>query len=392
MAIFKKGDVVLFDDKEHTYVSFDEENNEHIIEDEDGDQFAVTDLQENETAAAKTIKAKPSAATSPSKSQMMSAVIQHINTVPSSDAVDFFNKMMAQIGKESEATSGKAAGNEASIKAKPSHASPEAVGDRGQLAKHSAIFDEYVAKTVKEEIAEIFGEEDLSEEFKDKVTTLFETAVNIRVSAIVAEITEELEAKFDEALKEATEQMEEGIDKYLSYVAEEWMSDNEVAIDFGIKEQMAESFLHGLKNLFVEHYHTVPADKVDAYEELSVKFEALEEQLNSALSENAELVDLLAAVNAEEVVKEVSEGLAMTQKEKFKALVEHIEFDGDEDAYKAKLETIKEHYFSSKKAPPETTLFEEVDIDDNDGEKKIAKGPDPEVNRIAEALGRFVKK
>lgn len=393
MTEFKKGDTVFFDEKEHTYVQFDEENNLHIIEDSEGEEFGV-DLQEV-TAAAKTIEAKPSVAQSPSKSQMMSAVIQRINTMPASDAVDFFNKVMAGYGAGKDHGVGNPADkNEDSIEAKPSHAS----GDTGNISKHAAIFDdvnvdEETSKAIREEIAEIFGSEDLTEEFKEKVTTLFESAVNLKVTEKVASIKEELDAKFEETMKEAVESMEENIDKYLSYVAEEWVEENKLEIDYGIKEEMTESFIFGLKKLFSEHYWEVPEDKVDAFDELTETVAELKKELDEVKSENIELADLLAKVNAEEIFKEVSEGLAVTQKDKFKVLAENLEFDGDEDVYRKNLETIKEHFFKSgKKTTQESTLFEEVELDEESEDKNGKKGPDPIVNRYAAAIGRTIKK
>ena len=222
--------------------------------------------------------------------------------------------------------------------------------------------EEIVAEyDVEEDVNALLGGEELSEEFKEKAKTIFEAAINAKV----AEIKETLEAQYAEKLAEeveaAKESLAERVDSYLEYVADEWFEENALAIENGLKTEMTESFLTGMKGLFEEHYVTIPEDKYDVLESMVEKLDDMETKLNEQIEKNINLNGRLADATAGGILDQVSEGLAVTQKEKLASLSESVEFES-EDQYREKLETLKESYFSSKAPVAKTeTLSEGVD-------------------------------
>jgi hypothetical protein len=443
---FAKGDEVLFDDTKYTVVEWDEINEMHILEDVNGDRCGAHDDQlmseedynemleaiensneddfeedyddededdygeedpveegafeksvkpepsakvkaarekarkeyketgkltkeEAVTAAAQSIEAKPSAAMDPSKAQMTAAVISTMNNMDSAGMVDFFNKMMAQIGTEADSIQpGQSDQNKSTIAAKPT--------------------------VTNEEIAEIFGSEELTEEFQNKAKTIFEAAVVEKVAEHVQTLEEAYELRLNEEVEEFKEEVTDQVDRYLSYVAEQFVEKNEIEIKENLQLEMSKSFMNGLRDLFEAHDVVFPEGTTDAVEALSERVAELEEQLDESLNDNIELVEILEAFNKEEVFDEVSEGLAMSQIEKFRTLTESVEFDGDEDIYREKLETIKEHYF--KKNPKVKSLNETVDDsdetlnEDHDEEINDHNVAYPRVKRYADAMKRSI--
>ena len=222
--------------------------------------------------------------------------------------------------------------------------------------------EEVVAEyDVEEDVNALLGGEELSEEFKEKAKTIFEAAINAKV----AEIKETLEAQYEEKLAEeieaAKESLAERVDSYLEYVADEWFEENALAIENGLKTEMTESFLTGMKGLFEEHYVTIPEDKYDVLESMVEKLDDMETKLNEQIEKNINLNGRLADATAGGILDQVSEGLAVTQKEKLASLSESVEFES-EDQYREKLETLKESYFSGKAPVAKTeTLSEGVD-------------------------------
>jgi len=203
---------------------------------------------------------------------------------------------------------------------------------------------------VKEHVdALIAGENDLSEEFKNKAATIFESAVKSKVR----EIQEHLEADFNNKLEQesakAKDELTEKVDSYLSYVVEEWMKENSIALEKGIKGEIAEDFISGLKKLFAEHYIDVPDEKYDVLEEQSSKIEDLEKKLNEQIEKNVELNKVNGEYTRKSIMTEVASDLADTAKEKFAKLAEEIEYS-DADTFKQKCETIKESYFGKKES------------------------------------------
>lgn len=202
---------------------------------------------------------------------------------------------------------------------------------------------------VKEDVAAMFEGQDLSEEFKSKATTIFEAAVAAKSKAHIAAIEEKRMATVAEEVEAIKAELTEKVDGYLDYVVESWMKDNEIAIEKGLKAELVEDFLGGLKNLFMEHYIDVPEEKVDVLEEQATKIEELEQKLSEQIESAVEQKKVLDMFVAKEVLTSVTEGLADTESEKIASLAEGVEFV-DADQYREKLETIKESYFPKVKA------------------------------------------
>ena len=213
-------------------------------------------------------------------------------------------------------------------------------------------------KMKKEEVDEhmnamVAGQDDLSEEFKTKAATVFESAVNSKVKEIAETMDADYNNKLEQESAKAKEELTEKVDSYLSYVVEEWMKENEIALERGIKGEIAEDFITGLKKLFSEHYIDVPDEKYDVLEAQATKIEDLEKKLNEQIEKNVELNKDNADKTRNEVMAEVAADLADTQKEKFAKLAEEIEYSTSED-FKKKCETIKESYFGKKESKDES--------------------------------------
>ena len=207
-------------------------------------------------------------------------------------------------------------------------------------------------KMKKEEVDEhmdalVAGQDDLSEEFKTKAATVFESAVNSKVKEIAEQMEADVQTNYEQDIAKAKEELTEKVDGYLSYVVEEWMKENEIALERGIKGEIAEDFISGLKKLFAEHYIDVPDEKYNVLEEQASKIEDLEKKLNEQIEKNVELNKDNAEKSRKEIMAEVASDLADTAKEKFAKLAEEIEWS-DTESFKSKCETIKESYFGAK--------------------------------------------
>jgi hypothetical protein len=224
---------------------------------------------------------------------------------------------------------------------------------------------------MKEDIDALLSGENLSEEFATKATTIFEAAVTTRVEEIVEEMENELVEQFQVAVDEIKEDLASKVDDYLTYMTEEWVKENQIAIDKGLRAEVVEDFIGGLHKLFAEHYIDIPEEKVDVVEELSAKVDELEEQYNAQVRTSIELKKELNEHKKIEAVHTVCEGLTQTQVEKMKSLAESIEYT-TETEFSSKLETLKESYFqSSVKVATNSALDDEVHIEE---EVKKAKG------------------
>jgi hypothetical protein len=193
----------------------------------------------------------------------------------------------------------------------------------------------------------IAGQDDLSEEFKEKAATVFESAVNSKVKEIAETMEVDVKETYEQDVAKHKEELTEKVDSYLAYVVEEWMKENEIALERGIKGEIAEDFITGLKKLFAEHYIDVPDERYNVLEDQANKIESLEKKLNEQIEKNVELNKDNAVKTRNEIMSEASNGLADTAKEKFAKLVEEIEWS-DADSFKTKCETIKESYFGIK--------------------------------------------
>jgi hypothetical protein len=208
---------------------------------------------------------------------------------------------------------------------------------------------------VKEDVdALINGEDNLSEEFKAKAATIFEAAIKSKVSAEIDRLEEEYATNLEEAKETAKSELTEKVDSYLNYVVEEWMKENELAIEKGVKGEIAEDFITGLKQLFEDHYIDIPDEKYNVLEAQATEIDELKGKLNEATSKMVEMNKELGEQTKSSIFESVSDSLADSEKEKFKGLVESIDYE-DADSYKAKLETIKESYFVKEKAQNNVT-------------------------------------
>jgi hypothetical protein len=204
---------------------------------------------------------------------------------------------------------------------------------------------------IDEDVNALLGGEELSEEFKEKAKTIFEAAIHSKVAVIKKELEEQYESVLAEEIVEIQEALTERVDSYLEYVAGEWFEENALAIETGLKTEMTESFLQGMKGLFEEHYVSIPEDKYDVLESMVEKLDEMETKLNEQIEKNISLNKRLAESVADGIFDQVSEGLAATQKEKLASLAESVEFESEEE-YREKLETLKESYFPTKGSTP----------------------------------------
>ena len=242
---------------------------------------------------------------------------------------------------------------------------------------------------VEEDVTALLEGEELSEEFQEKARTIFEAAIKSKVS----EIKEELKASYEEALVEEVltvkTELVERVDSYLEYVAQEWMNENQLAVEHGLKTEMTESFLTGMKGLFEEHYVTIPEDKYDVLNSMVEKLDEMEDKLNEQIKSNIALNQRLAESVADVIFAEVTEGLALSQKDKLASLAENVEFESEEK-YREKLATLKESYF------PTRTASAQKDDSENLSESTEIQEAQPSVGGVMEAyletLSRSAKK
>ena len=209
--------------------------------------------------------------------------------------------------------------------------------------------EETVEYSVEDDINALVEGEELSEEFREKAATIFEAAINSKVKGIKEELTASYEEKLVEEVASIKEELKDRVDSYLEYVADEWIAENQLAVESGLKEEMTESFISGMKSLFEEHYVTIPEDKYDVIESMVDKLDEMEGKLNEQIEKNIALNKRLAESVSDVVFAEVTDGLAQTQKDKLAGLVDNVEFES-ETAYREKLNTLRESYFPTKVA------------------------------------------
>jgi len=246
---------------------------------------------------------------------------------------------------------------DSTLKTKPSGASSAMPG-----ALSAKIFDEVETEgevVAEEDIAAVLAGADLSEEFQDKAKTVFEAAVTARVSEKVAAIKESTEAKLVEEIESLKEEFAGRVENFLNYACEEWMSENELAIEQGLRAEIAEGFLAGLRGLFIESNINVPTEQLDVVAEMSDKLDEMETRLNEQVEKNIQLHERVSTYRKNEILSELTRGLAETQKDKFTSLAEAVEFK-TEESYREKLVQIKESYFGN----PKVEVAEEISSDE----------------------------
>jgi len=231
-----------------------------------------------------------------------------------------------------------------------------------------------------QDVDALIGEESLSEEFKDRAALIFETAVRSKI----AEIKESLENKFNKALVEEVaaikEELTDRVDSYLEYVSEEWIDENALQIENGLKSELSESFMTGLKSLFEEHYVEIPEDRYDVLESMVMRLDEMEEKLNEQIERNVQLNRRLSEAVSDTILNDVAEGLALTQKEKLAGLAESVEFESEEE-YRGKLEALKESYFPRATGSARDEVLTEEATEDYG----------PSMNAYLRAISKFSK-
>lgn len=332
-------------------------NKEKILDQEELEVANNVETVEEETLAAKSIAPKGKVST-------MSATMELINQLKGED-LNKFNAMMTQFGPNKE----------------------YGVGDNSESMKASVAMKPSAASAMKEDLETIFNGEELSEEFIEKTTTLFEAALNARLTIETARLEEEYAEKLEEEVAVISDEITNKLDSYLTYAVENFMKENEVAIESTLRNELMEEFIEGLRNLFSEHYISVPQEQVNVLESLADKVNQLEAKLDQSINENNELRGLLVTEAANKIFSDLASDLAVTQQEKFAALAEGIEFDGDLDIYAKKLSIIKENYFGG-----ESQYSSNIEEETFEGQIAESVNLDPLVNRYVQAIARTTKK
>jgi len=236
---------------------------------------------------------------------------------------------------------------------------------------------------MKEDMDALFNGEELSEEFRTKASTIFEAAVMNRVNQEVTRIEEEFNAELDAAMESNVEGLVEQVDGYLGYIAEQWITQNEIALEHGMKSEILEGFVSGLKQVFEEHYIDIPEDKYDILAEMEERMADLEERLNEQVDANIELTKGLVEATRAEIVSETSEGLTDTEAEKLQGLSEELSYE-DAETFTKKLQTIRESYFTTKAQADVRSVVTDAPVDMLTEEKRL----DPTMARYLGALTR----
>ena len=259
----------------------------------------------------------------------------------------------------------------------------EVVAEESEESEEVEVVAEY---DVQEDIDALIAGEELSEEFQEKARTIFETAINTKVAEIKEQITAKYEEQLVEQVAEIKVELTERVDSYLEYVAQEWIEENQLAVEHGLKTEMTESFLTGMKSLFEEHYVTIPEDRYDVLESMVDKLDEMESKLNEQIDRNVALNKRLAESVADVIFADVTEGLALSQKDKLASLAENVEFDGEE-SYREKLVTLRESYFPTNSG---------TQRNDSETISESSEVPAPEVTGLMETyiqtLNRVSKK
>ena len=229
---------------------------------------------------------------------------------------------------------------------------------------------------IKSDVDALIGDSDLSEEFKQKAATIFEAAIKSKVKAEAQRLEGEYETKLKENTESHKAEMVEKVDSYLNYVVEEWMKENQIAIERGIKGEIAEDFIGGLKKLFEDHYIDVPDEKYNVLEDQASKIEELEKKLNESIEKNVELNKANGELKRQDIIDETSEDLADTAKEKFNKLAEEVEYSNEDD-FRTKVSTIKESYFGKK------------EVKQNDEIDNVAAGESSDTGDLSNAMAAY---
>ena len=256
----------------------------------------------------------------------------------------------------------------------------------GEVVAEEEVVVEY---DMEEDVQALLSGEELSEEFQEKARTIFETAISAKAAEIKEELTAAYETALVEEVTEIRDTLTERLDSYLEYVADEWIAENALQIEQGLKTEMTESFLAGMRGLFEEHYVTIPEEKYDVVSTMVEKLDEMEDKLNEQIERNIALNHRLAESVADVIFADVSEGLAISQKDKLASLAENVEFDSEE-TYREKLVSLKESYFptnTSAQRDHSETISEDTDV-----QETLSESVSPRMEAYLQTLGRVAKK
>ena len=361
-------DEVLHDDEilEDDDVELVDEDDE--VEASEEESLDEMDTKDNGTEAAATLKPKTKS------SDMMKTLVNAMSGMSGGDMVKFFDLAMAAYKEfPQKIPDGAASKNEASIRAK------------GKPTPGKAAYSE--------ELEQIFGgdAEELSEELKEKMTTLFEAAVETRVLIECADIQEEFDTKLKEEIEELSLELTENVNSYLEYVAVNWLKENEVAVEHSLKSELTESFINDLGELCKTYRLELPDGEDDVIEKLVTKVDELEEDINQSEAKNIELCEELKGIKKENLIERMANELSPMEYTKFKTLAENIEYEGDEEKFEKKLDYIKEGFFADKPAPTPSTqiINEQIAEDAEDADEKEFSSR--QVEAVYHAISRTAK-
>jgi len=256
----------------------------------------------------------------------------------------------------------------------------------GEVVAEEEVVAEY---DMEEDVQALLAGEELSEEFQEKARTIFETAINTKAAEIKEELTAAYEQTLVEEVAEIKVALEERLDAYLEYVADEWIAENALQIENGLKTEMTESFLAGMRGLFEEHYVSIPEEKYDVVSTMVEKLDEMEDKLNEQIERNIALNHRLAESVADVILADVSEGLATSQKDKLASLAENVEFDSEE-TYREKLVSLKESYFYNNEVAQRDES--ETISEDTDVQETLTESVSPRMESYLQTLGRVAKK
>ena len=340
-----------------------------VKEDDDEDEDDDDEEEEEEEQVKKEEVKIPS-----TKTAMISALFDKVNGLKKEDVSKRFKDLMDVI--EAEDLGGET----------PDDASPD--GDKVAIGKKKKKIKVAMPEiNVKEDIDALVQGEELSEEFKTKASTIFEAAVHQKVMEVAASKVDEMEQEYQSELQEEIvsfrDELTDKVDGYLNYVVEEWMKENELALESSLRSEITEEFMGGLKDLFKEHYIEVPDEKVDIVENMFDKVEDLEGQLNDKVQDNIKLKSELNEYRKNKILEEVCDDLADTQSEKMKSLVEGVSYEDDSESFEEKVKTIKENYF------PETKKQDD-NVEQIDSSSEVEESSEPKMNSIMEAYSKAI--
>lgn len=257
----------------------------------------------------------------------------------------------------------------------------EAIEQNFELVSEEAETEEYQVD-MSEAIEALFAGEELSEEFKEKAKTIFEAAVKAKIQEEIAVLEETYAEVLEEQVQKIQEDLSTNIDDYLNYVVEQWTTDNEVAIESGLRSELTEEFISGLRNLFAEHYIDIPEDKISIVEEMGSKVEELEAKLNEEIERNVSLSKMINESTKNEIILNACDGLTSTEAQKLKSLAENLEFNSAGE-YAKKVDVLKEHYFNSTVS--NNNVLDNDTVEENG---MISEQTSPRMSAYVNALGR----